>query len=1025
MRPGPSLASAFVALFSTSPLLAQWQVVPVSSAPPARTGFTLLPLANGDLLMVGGDAGNPAATEWRWNGAEWTDAGVLLPRRNDPGAARFDGNRYLVHGGSDANGPRTDTWRSDDGVFWSQVTFGTVPPVLTDLSIAEDPATHRPVMVGLDTSGTWQTWFYVFGTGWSAGPQFTAQDADVVTDTVRGEVQLFLGGFPVFEVKRLVGDQWVSVTQNGSGLTVADLAFDARRARTLVLQPFANHAVAEWDGLANFQQQPRSGAFVPPNRTALAYDAGRSEVVMVANENGSMVTSRWFAQPAPFADRFGTGCHPTSFALDLMPGDSPQLGGLHRLLLPSTNVAQLRLLLLGLSHTSYAGQPLPLPIPLGAFGCQLRVEPLVVNTYAGGPALPVLMNLPATPTLLGQRYDAQALAFDLTGVVSATNGLEVQLGLPLPELQQVETFANSLNRDALASGDAWQLGAVQPTLLGGDGRHGSFDATLGIDLGNGVYQWSSDNQTIPAQRTLDGVAAVVTDGRFQFTDFVVPAGITVKFVGSAPVQLRVRGQVDIQGTVDVSAADLPFFVPTGGLAAGQRVSNFNARSPAVTPRQGQPGGVGGPGGGRGGNGGDKCLNAGPIVVNGIPVTDGQPGDTVQVAAGHAYAGQAAGTGGAGSPLTPAAGTAAAANTPILGSIYRGQFSRGGSGGGFAIPGGVPTAPTVPSGIVVGPAGAAGNTFPLLPFPASAPLGYQSLDHFLVGGSGGGGGGSHAYGLIAVGVSIDFYMAGSAGSGGGGALALRAGGNLLVGSSGAILSRGGQGVLICGDNPLTTTQEVVSQSTHFGVSSPGGGGSGGSVLLQGAVGVVVAGQIDTSGGAGSRTGSIGPVTMNVVAQAGAGSPGYYRLESVVSPLMTGTGVPAFQAATNTGVLQDRDRRTGSRSTWYPIGSSVLPAYVRYELLADINGLPVLFSDDPSISPVAANDPNGAVRVRFQGARLDPLTGAVDPASIGPWRSTLAPGGSSVNADRAQALRFDLVLDTSVANVRVLEVRMVWR
>ena len=89
------------------------------------------------------------------------------------------------------------------------------------------------------------------------------------------------------------------------------------------------------------------------------------------------------------------------------------------------------------------------------------------------------------------------------------------------------------------------------------------------------------------------------------------------------------------------------------------------------------------------------------------------------------------------------------------------------------------------------------------------------------------------------------------------------------------------------------------------------------------------------------------------------------------------------------------------------------------------MPVLFSDDPSVSPLAANDPAGAVQLRFQGARLDPVTGAVVPGTIGPWRSRLAPGGGSLNGDRATALRFDLVVNKAVGNVAVRELRIVWR
>ena len=94
----------------------------------------------------------------------------------------------------------------------------------------------------------------------------------------------------------------------------------------------------------------------------------------------------------------------------------------------------------------------------------------------------------------------------------------------------------------------------------------------------------------------------------------------------------------------------------------------------------------------------------------------------------------------------------------------------------------------------------------------------------------------------------------------------------------------------------------------------GGGSGGSFLLQSAAALMMAGAIDTGGGDGSRTGGITTVSINALSQAGAGAPGFYRLESAGSQSFTGTGVPAYNASTNAGPLTDSDDHTGSRSIW---------------------------------------------------------------------------------------------------------------
>jgi hypothetical protein len=514
---------------------------------------------------------------------------------------------------------------------------------------------------------------------------------------------------------------------------------------------------------------------------------------------------------------------------------------------------------------------------------------------------------------------------------------------------------------------------------------------------------------------------------------LLAAGTTVKFTGSVPPQIFVRGACEIRGTIDCSAVDMPATVPTTGPLAGQRVSQYNAKgSPPSVLTMGQLGGLGGPGAGSGGNGGyEPGGTSGPIFILGVNISNGQAGQTVRVSASHAYAAQTVGTGGAGSPLTPASGLGSSATVPYITVLqYRRDFSRGGGGGGFMLAGGAPTLPTIsPATLlqpVAGPAVAGGVLFALLPFPATPPPGYQSLNHFLVGGSGGGGGGAHNFStanLLETAVGT-MFVSGAGGTGGGGAIALRAGGDLTMFPTGSVLVRGGRGVVINGDDLASGTQDV-----NFGVSSPGGGGSGGSVLLQSAHDIAVSGLIDASGSTGSRTSNIAatsaPVEISVVSQAGAGSDGYYRLEAALGASFTGTGVPAFNPATNSGSLADVDARTGSRSLWLLPATSALPYWLRYELIADVGGQTLLFSDDPAVSPLAANDPAGAVQLRFQGARLDPVTGQPVASTIGPWRAQLAPSLSSVNGDRATAVRFDLVVDKSQGPVVVRELRLVWR
>ncbi|HZN39658.1 MAG TPA: kelch repeat-containing protein [Planctomycetota bacterium] len=1016
---------SFLVLFVAVPLAAQWTPVPALNAPPSRTGFTLTPLPNGELLLFGGDIANPAATEWSWNGIAWTAVTTPVPRRHLHAMAVDESTGDLVlFGGIGTGGPLTDTWRFD-GSTWTQVITPNAPPPLGSMSMARDPFDESMILIGFPLSGVFETWRFSQG-DWTqlTGAVITQGAARVYHDSVRRELALFAADGTGVSTYRLSGGAWQQTGGAAAlpGVTSNLMAtFDRDRGRLVVLIPGLNNATYEWDGLSG----SLSPSAVPPFSLfpAMAYQPARSETIHVET-TGPLAVWRWAPEPVPLALAHGTPCQNAAFRLALAPGDSPQPGASHRLQAQGPNGSFLTFALLGFSHTSFSGLPLPAPIPIGALGCLLRVEPTIITFLGTGLPAQLQISLPNSPSLLGQRYDAQGMQFDATGVLDTTNGLEVQIGLPLAQNALVETFASAGNRDPQVSGDVWANGSVQPVALGGDGRHGSFDHLQGtLNPATGEFEFNNDNFLVTAARSLTGQSYLINDGKYYFTDFVVPAGVKVRFLGSVPAQIFVRGQADIRGTIDVSAAEMPFWVPPAGIAAGQHVSNFDSRG-FLTFQNGQLGGAPGCGGGRGGDGANECHSTGPDIVFGFPPPyNGRDGQDVRVPAGHAYGASTAGTGGKGGVLNPASGLTV--NVPLMGLVYRAHFSQGGSGGGYSLPGGQSTG-TPLSPAVFSPTSAPGAQFSLLPFPpAVPPPGYSALNHFLVGGSGGGGGGSHSFGTqgIAAAPSAppNVYQAGHGGTGGGGAVAFRTGGSLTVANTGILRSKGGAGILITGDSQLSPSAPDINN----GISSPGGGGSGGSFLLQSSISVTVNGTVDTGGGAGSRTGSVFLSTLNQVTQAGAGAPGFYRLEAgTVS--FAGTGTPAFVAADNSGPLTDQDDRSGSRSLWLLPPTNDLPVWLRYELVVDIAGSPVIFSDDPTVSPLRADDPSGAVQLRMQGARLDPLTGTVVPSTIGPWRTSLLPGGeSSINRDRAKVVRFDLALNKAFGTVAVRELRLFWR
>tara|TARA_R110002072_G_scaffold46591_10_gene129097 strand:- start:84881 stop:87565 length:2685 start_codon:yes stop_codon:yes gene_type:complete len=587
-----------------------------------------------------------------------------------------------------------------------------------------------------------------------------------------------------------------------------------------------------------------------------------------------------------------------------------------------------------------------------------------------------------------------------------------------------ETFASNTKQQVLISGGIWggaQGPGARPGLVGGDGRHGTFDPALGTNMGNGLFVFNVDNTLIPASSSLTGLQYQVTDGRFFFTDMIVPTGMTIRFVGTVPPVIHVRGQVKLDGTIEVNGLDAPGDIATTGLAVGQSVTNF----PAVSSLTGQPGTLGGVGGGQGGAGGNRCLNAGPILVAGIDVTSGQPGSDLRVPAGHAYMGSVAGTGGGGGLLAPATGMWPTTGVPTVGgTVYCAYFSPGGGGGGFSAAGGAPGTPTytgTSSGsVVASTAGAAGSLFNLMPYPpASPPPGYTSLEHFTIGGSGGGGGGSHGYGIIVLTNPAIKFMAGHGGTGGGGAVAIRSGGTVVIGPDAVLSARGGDGVWIIG-------------SPTAGNSSPGGAGSGGSFLVQSGQAVSIAGTIDARGGNGSENGFVQNALQRVEASAGDGAPGFFRMEAPNSNVsFGGTSTPTYVPSSMGGNLTDRDDKSGDTSLWYATGLVFPPTWSHYELDVDLDGdgtVDVTYDDTGAPGTIKASEPNGPITlplvIRFQGANLN-QAGTEPVGPVGMWRDGIgAGGGQGISLDSVTGFRFSVIYNRALfPDLVVKELRVI--
>ncbi len=671
--------------------------------------------------------------------------------------------------------------------------------------------------------------------------------------------------------------------------------------------------------------------------------------------------------------------------------------------------------------------------------------------------------------------------------VTVTNGVQDLSGRPaqsqvfqfltevVPQTQQsiTEEFDDDTYLDVDSSAGSWGGGVGTFARVGGDGRHGPFDTSLGVDNGlvNGkrTFTINTDSTVIPEGNTLSGASVAVTDGKFFFSKMVVPADVRLRFTGSVPPVLTVAGRLDILGEIDVSGVSPPAPV----------------NSPLITT--GQPGGAGGIFAGAGGQGGDKCLGGG------IPVGshyDGSNGGAARVVGGHGYAATTATSGGRGSTIFPASGQNGDLNypPPPFSLAYTASAVAGGGGGGLWQAGGqgrvvsnnhadagltnvartdagadyidsaaatwitnryvgrtITTVPptagtytvtantatritvspawsTVPaSGTfsvalgptpdldAMGPPAAGGSPVQLFPFPPPAGITRSSL-HFLVGGAGGGGAASQACLTLHLARS---WSVGGGGGGGGGAIALRAGNSLRIAPSATVLANGGS----------TADASGVSPGSQ---PAPAGAGSGGSVVLQSGNQVDVSGVVDVRGGTGGTFNrfangapSTAPYSSTVVIRGGTGSPGFVRLEAPGTPttaLLASILPPPLPQ--NVAPLTERDDVVSFRSEFYSTNLLFGPDYQRYEIHATVDGVPMVFSDDPAISNQPAQQ-GAPLRVLFQAATLDPITGL--PTQTREWRTSVRSFGNQVGiaSDGLTAFRFVVIMDQVLAQNVTIE------
>jgi len=645
-----------------------------------------------------------------------------------------------------------------------------------------------------------------------------------------------------------------------------------------------------------------------------------------------------------------------------------------------------------------------------------------------------------------------------------------------PAATLTDTFDGVEQADLFAGGASWGetvSGFLSPGLGGGSGKHGELRLSVGdiVTLNTDFEDFSS----LPAgawrpadalEATFDGTAHTVppvTDGIFEFASISLPTGSQLKFTGSRPARVFVRGQALVRGVIDAGAEDGP--------------QHDSREIHGAEPN------AAGPSGGLGGVGGRLPTWVGfeSLATTIEPEDPLEPPPTLEELDGDPGAGVADnllapsgsfGAGAGGSAWPKSTPSFPAFHMPLAlddvdgvqwDGFYLGcgtkMLGASGAGGAFGLNGGSGQVGVIPGGSAVAappptpsPGQASDFSVGIGSDPMSAPRTLSPEDGWLHGGAGGGGGGSHIASSRTDGSFADCYSSGggsssittysqasaSAGGSGGGALQLQGGRALSL--EGRVTVEGGSGG---------------SKVQGVGNATAGGGGGGGALLLQApflAMGPN-AGLLDIRGGSGG-TGASGST-------GGKGGAGLLRVEQSGTPVdpaflakVTAPSVAelALVGATpadvqSSGVLMKKivgpNGVSGAQSCWLrPDGIFFQLVFAEdgAELGWDMSVLP----NPPSVGEQSYRGPNdlfassledafgnelgtSPIVVRFQGVRIvddvDDLCtmevlgadSAIQPGSLTGWVSHPAELNEYYDSLtlRPNAIRFQILFDETNA------------
>jgi len=608
------------------------------------------------------------------------------------------------------------------------------------------------------------------------------------------------------------------------------------------------------------------------------------------------------------------------------------------------------------------------------------------------------------------------------------------------EQEIVETFTNNTKLEPDLSGAIWGGGKLISGKVGGDGKLGEFKASYGKFIGKinqrNVYEWDTTSFDYLLEFTLRGEAywqkklgpvksMKITDGVFEFTNFVLGKDEQIRFVGDKIPRIYVSGKVDIQGIIELPPPGQP--------------------GPPLNSLEGRFGAAGRTGGQAGGQGGHH-----PLFKTGAQ-TNGFNGTNIKLPPGHPRSSVTNKTGGGGSQSQPIKQPTTSTefdsliewidpSTPFTSR----QTSAGGGGGSFWSPTGFKYGGTAgTTGIAIGsqsylldqlknskkafgPDSAPGEPFPIYISDSELDTTYKdkkSQDLFSIGGSGGGGSGADL--IFANAITWSQFAAkpaeliwnpGGGGGCGGGAIQFRSGGDFVVGSTGLISCKGGAGYSI--------GWTYLAGSGY----SAGGGGSGGSVLVQTGRIATISGEVNVLGGQGGVAVEKS-IFLSTKSVGGNGGAGYIRVESDPKPSFQ--NFSSFKPAShpeNVGKLRPVDYSdvTLAQSKWYPTESLFSPTFQYYEIQAKVDGKDVFFTDNIKDARFRPADESEPVMLLVQSAQIDLNTLEQLAAPTEWYEGSLKQLGS--DPQLGNGIRFILLLNkakaTTTQNIEVSSIKIVY-